>query len=79
MKHIFLLLIYILYKIKQDTYDLYVSRHSTVAEERGFEPRHTVTCLRAFQARPFNRLGIPPISMLYNYIKNISCVILYFF
>ena len=56
-----LILIYYVYKIKQkDTYHLYVSRHSIVAEERGFEPRHTVTCLRAFQARPFSLLGIPP-------------------
>ena len=30
-----------------------------MAEERGFEPRHRVTDLRAFQARPFNHLGIP--------------------
>ena len=31
-----------------------------LAEEEGFEPSHTVTCLRAFQARPFSLLGIPP-------------------
>ena len=31
-----------------------------MAEEEGFEPSHTVTCLRAFQARPFSLLGIPP-------------------
>ena len=32
----------------------------TLAERRGFEPRRPVTDLRAFQARPFNPLGIPP-------------------
>ena len=32
----------------------------TLAERRGFEPRRPVTDLRAFQARPFNRLGISP-------------------
>ena len=30
-----------------------------MAQEQGFEPWHRVTDLRAFQARPFNRLGIP--------------------
>ncbi len=33
-----------------------------MAEEKGFEPLHPVTGLRAFQARPFSRLGIPPIK-----------------
>ena len=33
---------------------------SIVAEEEGFEPSHRVTSLRAFQARPFSLLGIPP-------------------
>ncbi len=32
-----------------------------VAEEQGFEPWHRVTSLRAFQARPFSLLGIPPL------------------
>ena len=31
-----------------------------MAEEQGFEPWHRVTSLRAFQARPFSLLGIPP-------------------
>ncbi len=31
-----------------------------MAEEQGFEPWRPVTSLRAFQARPFDRLGIPP-------------------
>ena len=31
-----------------------------MAEKQGFEPWHTVTCLRAFQARPFSLLGISP-------------------
>ena len=31
-----------------------------MAEEEGFEPSHRVTSLRAFQARPFSLLGIPP-------------------
>ena len=31
----------------------------SMAQEQGFEPWHRVTDLRAFQARPFNRLGIP--------------------
>lgn len=31
-----------------------------LAEEEGFEPSHRVTSLRAFQARPFSLLGIPP-------------------
>lgn len=30
-----------------------------MAQEQGFEPWHRVTDLRAFQARPFNHLGIP--------------------
>ena len=30
-----------------------------VAQELGFEPRHPVTGLQAFQACPFNHLGIP--------------------
>ena len=38
----------------------YVSRQSMMAEEEGFEPSHPVTSLRAFQARPFSLLGIPP-------------------
>lgn len=63
MKRVFLLIIYKVYKIKKDTYDLYVSRQSIVAEEEGFEPSHTVTCLRAFQARPFSLLGIPPYKL----------------
>ena len=41
----------------------YVSRQSMMAEEEGFEPSHTVTCLRAFQARPFSLLGIPPYKL----------------
>ena len=31
-----------------------------MAEKEGFEPSHPVTSLRAFQARPFNHLGISP-------------------
>ena len=52
-----------------------------MAEEQGFEPWHTVTCLRAFQARPFSLLGIPPVFGFcvlvypireFYYIKNYS-------
>lgn len=32
----------------------------TMAEKGGFEPPRPVTSLRAFQARPFNHLGISP-------------------
>ena len=32
-----------------------------LAEKEGFEPSHTVKCLRAFQARPFSLLGISPV------------------
>lgn len=39
-----------------------------MAEEEGFEPSHPVTSLRAFQARPFSRLGIPP-NRLILYLK----------
>ena len=35
-----------------------------VAEKQGFEPWRPVTSLRAFQARPFDRLGIPPFADL---------------
>ena len=38
-----------------------------VAEEKGFEPLHPVTGLRAFQARPFNHLGIPPFGLIADY------------
>src|SRR5574344_2613531 len=31
-----------------------------MAEKKGFEPLRPVTGLRAFQARPFSRLGISP-------------------
>ncbi len=31
-----------------------------MAEEWGFEPQRPVTSLLAFQASPFNHLGIPP-------------------
>ncbi len=31
-----------------------------MAEEWGFEPQRPVTDLLAFQASPFNHLGIPP-------------------
>ena len=31
-----------------------------VAEKQGFEPWRPVTSLRAFQARPFDRLGTSP-------------------
>lgn len=31
----------------------------SMAQEQGFEPWHRVTDLQAFQACPFNRLGIP--------------------
>ena len=34
-----------------------------MAQEQGFEPWHRVTDLRAFQARPFNRLGIPALAI----------------
>ncbi len=30
-----------------------------MAQEQGFEPWHRVTDLQAFQACPFNHLGIP--------------------
>ena len=36
------------------------SDSSLMAEEEGFEPSRPVTSLRAFQARPFSLLGIPP-------------------
>ena len=36
-----------------------------MAEEEGFEPSHRVTSLRAFQARPFSLLGIPPLGIFY--------------
>lgn len=32
---------------------------SVLAQEQGFEPWHPVTGLQAFQACPFNHLGIP--------------------
>ena len=35
-----------------------------MAEEWGFEPQRPVTSLRAFQARPFNHLGIPPVALV---------------
>jgi hypothetical protein len=31
----------------------------SMAQEQGFEPWHRFTDLQAFQACPFNRLGIP--------------------
>ena len=36
------------------------SDSSLMAEEKGFEPLRPFTSLRAFQARPFSLLGIPP-------------------
>ena len=49
-----------------------------MAEEKGFEPLHTVTCLRAFQARPFSLLGIPPYGLyaFLNIISNALSIIL---
>ena len=35
-----------------------------MAQEQGFEPWHRVTDLQAFQACPFNRLGIPATECL---------------
>lgn len=35
-----------------------------MAEKEGFEPSHPVTGLRAFQARPFNHLGISPLPLI---------------
>ena len=37
-----------------------------MAEKWGFEPQRRVTDLRAFQARPFNHLGISPKPFYYN-------------
>ena len=37
-----------------------------MAEDQGFEPWHTVTCLRAFQARPFSLLGNLPAERYLN-------------
>ena len=37
----------------------YFSELYSMAQEQGFEPWHRVTDLQAFQACPFNRLGIP--------------------
>ena len=55
---------------------MYVSRQSMMAEEEGFEPSHRVTSLRAFQARPFSLLGIPP-DLWLRYVfynnKNVKC------
>ena len=36
-----------------------ISGYFYMAQEQGFEPWHRVTDLQAFQACPFNRLGIP--------------------
>ena len=36
-----------------------VSRYFLMAQDQGFEPWHRFPDLRAFQARPFNRLGNP--------------------
>ncbi len=54
---------------------MYVSRQSIVAEEEGFEPSHRVTSLRAFQARPFSRLGIPPDVASFNAIGNVRLLL----
>lgn len=35
----------------------------SMAEEQGFEPWLPVKRLRAFQARPFDHLGIPPVAL----------------
>lgn len=35
-----------------------------MAQDQGFEPWRPVTDLRAFQARPFNRLGNPAYKCL---------------
>lgn len=45
-------------------------RHSFfMAQEQGFEPWHRVTDLQAFQACPFNRLGIPArLTLVYSII-----------
>ena len=41
-----------------------------MAQEQGFEPWHRVTDLQAFQACPFNHLGIP--ALLYSALVYIS-------
>ena len=45
-----------------------------MAEKEGFEPSHPVTSLLAFQASPFNHLGISPTVVIIarNYIFVIS-------
>ena len=35
-----------------------------MAQEQGFEPWHRVTDLQAFQACPFNHLGIPACGLI---------------
>ena len=57
-----------LYSAKKGLIQLYQTYAFNMAEERGFEPLRPVTSLRAFQARPFNHLGIPP--RLFNYSEN---------
>ena len=42
-----------------------------VAEEKGVEPLRSVTRLRAFQARPFSLLGIPPCAKDYKRLFNL--------
>ena len=51
-----------------------------MAEEQGFEPWHPVKSLRAFQARPFSHLGIPPavrkiIRVLVRFFNQLCCII----
>lgn len=37
-----------------------------MAQEQGFEPWHRVTDLQAFQACPFNHLGIPACGLIHD-------------
>ena len=43
-----------------------------MAQEQGFEPWHRVTDLRAFQARPFNHLGIPAMVSDVGYFRRLN-------
>ena len=40
-----------------------------MAQEQGFEPWHRVTDLQAFQACPFNHLGIPAVPFYFTIMR----------
>ena len=48
---------------------LYQTYACYMAEKRGFEPLRRVNDLRAFQARPFNHLGISPKPFHYSVLS----------